>query len=268
MKNKIFSKFFSAIFILLIFLIVVLGIIWFIHTFNIFPLPSKIENFFWSSSEKEENLDEIENNVLELLEDSFLEDVEEYDYLTLSPEKVTELLKNFEKCDKYFWKVETVSGTDNNTKVQLHCIYKKGSKVRIDTTDDFTDSTTLFFDNKTYVKNNVTGDIKEINGDTEFYFGNIVNIAALDYVFSKENSQVSYAGVSDSNGEKFLYVEVPKTNFNGDDKYFISLNYGLVFASTSTINDKIVLKQNTIEFDSVSLISDETFDIFNSKEAT
>ena len=266
MKNGFFSRLFNALFIILLFSVIVLCLIWFIHTFNIFPLPNKIENLFWSSVEDKENLDEIENSVLELLDDSFYKESGEYEYLTLTPDKATELLKSFKKCDKYFWEVETFSGTSENLRRQLHRIYKSGSKIRVDTVDDFTDSTTVFSDANTFIKNNITGEIKEINGDTEFYYGNVINIAALDYVFANENSKVSYVSVSDSNGEKYLYVEVPKTSFNGLDKYFISLNYGIVFTASSTINDENVFEQKTIKFDSVSLISDETFDISNSKE--
>lgn len=266
MKNNIFSKIFNALLSVIVFIAIFSCLIWFIHTFNIFPLPENIENLFWSNSENKVNLDEIENRILELLDEGGMSDDGEYEYLLLTPEKATELLGDFKKCDKYYWEVETSTTSLGNTRKQIHRIYKSGDKIRVDTVDDFSDFTTVFSDGTTSLKNNLTGEIKKINGDTEFTYDNVVNIAALDYLFSYDDTKVSYVGVSNSNGEKYLYVEIPKTSLEGMDKYFISLDYGVVFNATSVVDSKTVFEQKTIAFDDVSLISDETFVISNSEE--
>ena len=112
-----------------------------------------------------------------------------------------------------------------------------------------------------YIKNNKTGEIRKISNDTDFSYDNIINIAALDYLFSDKEQLVSFVSVSNAGDEKFLFVEIPKRNINGNDSYFISLKYGIVSNATSEINSETVFSQKTLKIDTTSVISDETFDV-------
>ena len=259
LKSRAVSKVFDIFLTVLIITLVLIALVWFIHTFDIFSLPDKIENFFWPQHECDAN-DEIESKVVELISKSALED-DKFDFLVLTPSKATDLLKKIEIPEKFYWEVETTSQTGDDKRIQFHRIYKSGNKIRIDTTDDFIDTTTVFFDGFTYLKNNKNGETREISGDTDFAFDSIVNIAAVQYLLSEEDASVEYVSVSTAKGETFLYVDIPKTLVSGSDKYFVSLKSGLVFTATSQIGDDVVFSQETLNFDTTSLISDETFDV-------
>ena len=262
MKKAIISKIFEYIIIFLILLVVAASLLWFVRAFNIFDLPEGLEKLFYNQSDFVSESDEIEENVISLIQNNdFLDFDDNYSFLPLAPEKITELLSDFDYLDSYFWEVETSAGTDVVNHKQVHKIYKKNEKIRVDTTDAYSDVTTIFLDDLTYIKNNKTGDVRKISGDTDFSHDNVVNIAALDYLFSDSSVEVTLVEVSSHDDVKYLYVEVPKSSGLGIDKFYISLENGLVYFATSEINNKIIFSQKTLNFDKVSIISDEMFNI-------
>lgn len=266
MKKGTLQKIVDALFVLLIISVVFFALIWFVHAFDIFPIPKSIENLFFSDNKNDTAIND-DGKILELLPDSFQSGEHEYNFLTLTSEKASQLLSSLSKNDdSYFWEVETVSGIGKNKKTQTHRVYKKFDKVRVDTTDKITDTTTVFSDSVTVIMNNITGESRIIRGDTEFAYDNIVNIAALDYLFSDNETQVKYIGVLDKDFERYLYVEIPKLVFESQDIYLVSLEHGVVMTASTEIKGETVFSQKTITFDNNSLISDETFDLLNLTE--
>lgn len=264
MKSNFLSKIIDAFWILLIFALIGAALIWFVNAFNIFPLPALFEKIFSDNDEIVLPGNELEKDILELIEFNESDSDYNYSYISLTPEKATVLLTDFDVTDKYFWEVETTSGTDKNKRTQTHRIYKKGDKIRVDTIDAYSDSTTVFLNGVTKIKNNKTGEIRQISGDTDFSYDNIVNIAALDYLFSDPKQTVDFVSVSQDGEEKYLYVETEKKAFSGKDVFFISIEDGVVLNATSEIDGKTVFSQKTINFDTVSLISDDTFELISS----
>lgn len=261
MENKVFSKIVNAFWLIFIFAVVALGLLWFAYTFNIFSFRDSISSFLESGELSEESDVQLENKILHLIDASYDLEEDQYTYLELSSDKARELLYSFEPPENCYWEVETVSGVAKDKKTQVHRIYKKGDKIRVDTVDKFVDTTTVFSGSETVIKNNKTGEIRKISNDTDFSYDNIINIAALDYLFYENDQSVSFVSVSSADGEEFLYVEIPKINVSGKDLYFISLKYGIVSKATSEINSEIVFSQKTLKIDTTSVISDETFEV-------
>ncbi len=261
MKSNFFSKIIDAFWILLIVVLVVVGIFSFLNAFKIFPLNALLDKIF--SNEEEVLLpdNQFEKDILKLIELNEPDNDYNYSYISLSHEKVSTLLGNLEATEKYYWEVETISGTDKNKRTQTHRIYKKGDKIRVDTVDAYSDSTTVFSDGITKIKNNKTGVIRQISGDTDFSYDNVINIAALAYIFSDEEQTVDFVGVVENGEEKYLYVETAKRTFSGKDMFFVSIEHGVVLNSTSEIDGETVFSQKTLNFDTVSLISDDTFEL-------
>lgn len=261
MKNRVVSKILNALWLLLVFSIIIGAFLWLIYAFNIFSFKDIWTSFRIEKTNETDN-EKYENVLLDLLPDN-ISNSKQYSFLDLSSDKARELLYSFEAPENYFWEVETYSGIQNAKRNQTHRIYKKGNKIRVDTIDKYIDMTTVFADNNTVIKNNKTGEIRKISNDTDFSYDNIINLASLVFLFSETEQKINFISVEASDGLEFLYVEFPKNKVNGIDEYFISLDYGIVFSATSKIDDEIVFSQKTINIDTKSMISDETFEIIN-----
>ena len=261
MKSNFFSKIKDAFLIVLIVAIIISSILFIANTFNVFPISELFNKMFLNSQEVVLPSNEFENEILELIKANEPKDEYNYSYISLTPDKATLLLSDFETTDKYFWEVETTTVTENRNRKQTHRVYKKGDKIRIDTIDAYSDSTVVFSNGVTKIKNNKTGKIREISGDTAFSYDNIVNIAALNYLFSDSGQVVDFVSVSENSEEKYLYIETSKKSIKGKDVFFISLEHGVVLTANSEIDDKTIFLQKTLNFDTVSLISDDTFDL-------
>ena len=267
MKNGMLQRITDAILILLMLLVVFFALVWFVHAFDIFPLPAPIEKLLGEKGNYETPTDD-DDRVLELFRDNINLEEHDYNLLTLTTEKASELLSSFSaESSTYFWEVETTSGSGNSKIIQKHKIYKKDNKTRIDTVDASSDTTVVFANGTTIIKNNKTGESRLIKGDTKFSYDTIINVASLDYLFKENNTPVKYIGVLDQDTEKYLYIEIPKSTLDGQDTFIVSLEYGIVMSADSIINGKSVFSQKTIKFDNKSIISDETFEISIQAEA-
>lgn len=244
---------------LIIVVLLVLAFIWFVHTFDVFELPSFITKIIDPVEEYTENDDEFENELLSLLEsEEYIRD--EYTYLTVTLDKAEKLLSSVKHTTDYFWKVETSVKYGDDSRTQTHTIYKKGNSTRIDTEEYGGYITNIFANGKCTVIDNITGEVNEFGGDTDFAYSNIVNIAALDVILDKGTDvNVEQIALVDVDEEKYLYVEIPKKNVNGTDKYFISLTHGIIMYASSVIDGNEYFTQRTVKFDDAAVISDEAF---------
>lgn len=265
MRGTVFAKVFDIALTLIACALVLLALGWFVHTFNVFELPPFMERFFGSDDNNAVNNDAFENNLLELIESS-VDPNKDYEYVALSPEKAAQLLSSLEPVSDFFWEVETTFTRGSVSRTQLHKIYKQGERVRIDTVEEGLDLTTVIAKGKTVTVNNETGEVASFGGDTDFSYGNIINIAALDFADDSATT-VNDIAIVEQDEKKYIYAEIPKKGINGVDKYFVSLDYGLVLTASSSVNGVDYFYQNTLSFDDSSVISDNAFDITDLKTA-
>lgn len=244
---------------LIIVVSVVSAFFWFVYTFDVFKLPSFIADIFDRDQRYADSEVTLDDDLLKLLETEEYID-EEYSCLLITPEKAKKLLSSVLNTDSYYWIVETVVKYGDASRIQRHSVYKKGDSVRIDTEEEDSRVTNIFSDERNVVIDNVTGEINEFSGDTDFSYSNIVNIAALDYLFDG-NVAVENIALLDADEDKYLYVEVPKKNINGTDKYFISLSCGIVMYASSTIDGEEYFTQKTISFDDTVVMLDDAFTV-------
>lgn len=265
MNKSVFSKIADIFLTVVICFAVIIALLWFVHTFNVFELPDFIESFFSTEKSSVEKKDEFEENLLKLLEsESYTEG--EYKYVTLTSDKALQLLASISVSSDYFWEVETTVEYDDDARVQLHKIYKQGNKVRFDTSDESTDFTTIISDVGSITVNNLTGEQVKFSGDTEFTYSRLINIAAMEHFLDSDNLNVNSIAVVEFENEKYLYVEIPKNGVSGIDKYFVSLDYGVVMYASSEIDGNQYFLQKTIRFDCDSIISDTAFEITDSEK--
>ena len=264
MNKSVFAKIADIFLTVVICFAVIIALLWFVHTFNVFELPDFIDSFFTTENTSVEKKDAFEENLLKLLESENYTDGE-YKYVTLTSDRALQLLTSVGVSSDYFWEVETTVEYDDSKRVQLHKIYKQGNRVRFDTTDESTDFTTIISDAESVTVNNNTGELVKFSGDTEFTYTNLINIAAMEHFLASDNLNVNSVAVVEFENEKFLYVEVPKNGVSGIDKYFVSLNYGIVMYASSEIDGEQYFLQKTVRFDRDSTISNEAFVIMNSK---
>lgn len=258
MKASRFSKVIDVILTFVACVLFISALTWFVHTFEIFDLPDFVENVFWGPP-KSNGQDEFEQNLLELMEkEPYIDGA--YEYVRFTPDKALQLLSSVTPTSDFFWQVETIVSYGDASRTQLYKIYKKGEKVRVDTTEENSDLTTVFSDGITVTVNNRTGDTISFSDDTSFSYSNIINVAALEYVLTTEPVVKDIAIVEIEN-EKYIYVEVPKKDIDGLDKYFVSLDHGLILYASSSIKGKEYFSQVTSVFDVESVISDNAFEL-------
>lgn len=266
MNKTTVAKIADIVLSLLILAAVILALLWFVHAFNVFKLPAFIENVFWPKEEPKETTDVYEEKLIALVEKQpYISG--EYELVTLTADKALELLSGVVPVSDFFWNVETTYRHDSDIRTQKHMIYKKGDKVRVDTVEDGSDTTTVFLDGNTTVLDNETGESITFSGDTEFDYTELVNIAALKNALENTTTSVNEIAIAEFENEKYLYVEIPKPVINGTDVYFISLDYGLVLEATSSLDGKVYFTQKTQTFDANSVISDNAFDVTDLKTA-
>lgn len=264
MKGTVFTKIIDVILTLLVCVLLVIALVWFVHTFNVFELPDFIENIFASDNVDSEKHDVFEENLLALMETQQYLDGD-YQFVSLTKDKAIQLLSSINPVTNFFWEVETDFVYGNDSRKQLHRIYKRGDQIRIDTIEDGEDLTTVYSDSAVVTVNNVTGNITMFSGDTDFEYDKIINIAALEYALNSDT--VNDIAIVESDGDKYIYAEIPKKDIDGVDKYFVSLDYGLVLSAASYIDGNEYFTQETLSFDTESVISDKAFEITDSKTA-
>lgn len=260
--KKVIDVVITVVFVLLI----AFALLWFVHTFNVFELPMFIRRFIEQDSGYVTNVDSSEVDLLSLIEsEDYVSD--NYTYVSLTANKAKQLLKSVPQPSNYYWQVETSFSYAGEQRKQKHFIYKQNDKIRVDTDENGIVFTTVFSEGRVYSINNLTGEKSEFSGDTDFTYMNIVNIAALDNFFNDSEAVVKYVAVVDVGEEKFLYVEIPKGTVNGLDKYFVSLDHGMVMYASSSIDGIDYFTQKTVEYDADSVISDSAFEFNGSKAA-
>ncbi|MBE6700991.1 MAG: hypothetical protein E7582_03785 [Ruminococcaceae bacterium] len=259
MKRSVFSKIFDAIITVIVVVSLLFALAWFVHSFNIFKLPPFIAYIFEGNT-SDISSDMYEKNFIALISDTDFKE-SEYDFVTLTSESAYDLLSAIEPETNFYWEVETVYSYDYSSRKQIHRIYKKGDKIRIDTSDDEIDTTILLVDGDITTVNNKNGKVDVQSGNTDFEYDSLINIAALKYVLLNNTSSVGNVAVVEMDGEKYLYAEFSKSEMNSIDKFFVSLDHGLVLKATSDFENKEYFNQNTLKFDEVSVISDKAFEI-------
>ncbi len=238
---------------------------WFVYTFDVFELPQFVEGFF-SHNDNDEGLDESEENLLKLIESqSYIGG--DFKPIEVTADRALEIISALPTDDEFFWCVETETQYKGKKRVQTHEIYKKGNKVRVDTSEDGRDYTTIFDGDLTTTINNSTGERSTQRGESDFSYTSIINIAAVEGILSMDNSLVRNISVVDTDEGQYLYFEASKKDIEGTDKYFISIDCGLVMSASSTIMENSYFTQTTTAFDSVSVISDSAFETNYSGEA-
>lgn len=262
MKGNALTKTIDVLITLLICVLLIVALVWFVHTFNVFKLPAFIENIFVSDNVGDDKRDAFEENLLALMESQQYVSGE-YQFVSLTNDKAIQLLSSITPVSDFFWEVETSFSYENDLRKQLHRIYKRGEQIRIDTIEDGEDLTTVFSDSTVITVNNVTGGMSTFSGDTDFVYDSIINIAALEYALSSDT--VNDIAIVESEGKKYIYAEIPKKDIDGVDKYFVSLDYGLILSATSYIEGIEYFSQQTLSFDTESVISDKAFEITDSK---
>lgn len=260
MKRTFLAKVIDVLITLAIIVAISVALLWFVHSFNVFDLPDFIDSMFGSSDHTPQEADEYEKSFLELIESSsYAEDA--YDYIKLDKSRALELLASVEPVSEFFWHVETVYSYKGANRSQQHRIYKKGDRVRVDTSDVNIDTTSVFDNGITVTVNNETGEKREFSGDTEFVYTNLINIAAVEYALDSSDVEVIDVAIVEIDEEKYLYAEIAKNGIDGKDKYFISLDCGLVLIASSTLSGVEYFSQRTVSLDHMSTISDRSFDI-------
>ena len=247
-------------------ILVVFALIWFVYTFDVFELPQFVLNIIEHDESVGESVVGYESDLLSLIEsESYIDD--SYSYVTVTADKAERLLSSIKPSDNYFWLVETKVTHGNRSRTQQHYVYKKGELTRIDTEENGNVVTNIFAKGKGTVIDNATGEINEFSGDTDFSYSNLVNIAALDGVFDVGgNVAVNYIAVVTDGTGKYIYVEMPKENVNGSDKFFISLDHGIVTYASSSIDGIEYFTQKTMSFDDATVVSDDAFEITYSEK--
>lgn len=265
MKASILTKILDVLLALVICFAVIVALLWFVHTFNVFKLPGFVIKFFDGDSVSIDVQDTFETDLLTLIESqSYMEG--EYEYVRLTGEKAHDLLSSFAPVNNYYWEVETTVTSGAENRVQNHRIYKRGEDVRIDTVDNDSDLTTVYSDNGAVTVDNKNGGKILFENGNGFSYTDIINVSTLEKALSPDNYSIDTVAVVELEDKKYLYLEIPKSGVNGVDKFFVSLDNGIVLYSSSEINGTEYFKQNTVVFDSESVISDNAFDVNYSKE--
>lgn len=262
---KAIKKIIDILLTLFVCVLLVFSLAWFVYTFDVFELPQFVESIF-SRKNSDEGIDESEENLLKLIESqSYIGD--SFKPVEVTIDRALEILSALPVDNEFFWRVVTETQYKGKARIQTHEIYKKGNKVRVDTSEEGRDYTTIFDGDVTTTINNSTGERSTQRGESDFSYTSIINIAAVEGILSVENSLVRDISVVDTDDGQYLYFEVSKKDIQGTDKYFISIDCGLVMSASSTIMENSYFTQTTTAFDSVSVISDSAFETNYSGEA-
>ncbi len=266
MRTTLIAKIIDIALTLVACVLIIVALIWFVHTFDVFELPEFVERFFENDNPTDDVYNEFDNNLLALIEaQPYING--DYEYIKLTPDKALQLLSSVTVEENFYWEVKTTVTHSSDSRTQLHKIYKSGDSVRIDTSEEEIDFTTIYKDGNTITVNNTTDDVASFGDDTDFSYTSIINIAALEQVLASNKTVVNDIAIVEMNDMKYLYTEIPKQDINGIDKLFISLDHGVVLNASSSLNGTEYFSQSTISFDSESIISDKAFDINLSETA-
>lgn len=265
MSSTFARKVIDVIITVVIVVLVAFSLLWFVHTFNVFEIPDFIRRIIEPDTDYSVTVDRSEADLLALIEsEEYIGS--DYTYVSLAADKAKQLLRSVPHTNSFYWNVEVEVSYGGSVRTQEHSIYKKNDKVRVDTEEDGTMLTTVFADGKVFSVNAATGVRSEFSGDTDFSYMNIINVAALEYFFNDKDAEVNYVAVVNVGDEQFLYVEIPKSNISGVDKYFVSLVHGTVMYASSSIDGVEYFTQKTVKFEANSVIPDSAFE-FSVSEA-
>ncbi len=266
MRTSLIARIMDIALTLVAFVLIVVALVWFVHTFDVFELPRFVERLFEKERQIDDVYNEFDNNLLALIESEPYIDGD-YEYVRLTEEKALQLLSSVRVRENFYWEVETAVSLSSEVRTQLHKIYKSGDNVRIDTTEEGLDFTTVYKNGETVTVNNTTDEVASFGDDTDFSYTSIINIAALEQILASQKTVVNDIAIVEIEGMKYLYAEIPKDNINGIDKLFISLDHGVVLKASSSLNGVEYFSQSTVSFDSESIISEKAFDVNLSETA-
>ncbi len=236
------------------------ALLWFVHTFDVFTLPSFIDDFFDRDSSYENTTAAFEEELLSILSKQSNFDGE-YEYVTLSVDNAVSLLNSIDATADFFWSVRTDVKISDFVRTQSHSIYKSENKIRIDTPENGADYTTIISNGSVVRLNNETGEKTSYSHSDDFSYSDIINIVDLKSLLASDLLKIESIAIVTIGSDKYLFIKTPINEMGAVNEYFLSLEHGLVLYAASRIGDEEYFKQETLVFDSDSVISQEAFDI-------
>ena len=173
-KNKIIEYFFSAVAVLLVLLLIFSFLVY----FNLIPTPAFLTEVLGFSS------GEIDSSYYDESEFyAFLQNKEnkapDIKTLHVNVDNVSEFITALKSNVNFYWELDTVELYKNASAEYSHSVWSQDGKTRADTVSPYQNTTIVIENGKTVVRNNKNGDVKTFEGDTEFTFESVVNIAYI-----------------------------------------------------------------------------------------
>lgn len=242
-RNKIIEYFFSA----LIILIVVLLLLGFLLYFKIIPTPAFLGNVFDFGKEEVDSSYYDESEFYAFLQNK---QSTEADVKTLhvNTDNAADFIEALKTCENFYWELNTVDVYKNNEASSSHSIWSQDGKMRADTVSQYQNTTVVIDGDKTVVRNNKNGDVRTFEGDTDFTFESVVNIADIEFYIDSSDSAMKEASLVNTETEKYLCVVFENSELGKTDEFYISLDYGIVLFAVSYIDGEKVFTQTTKDF--------------------
>ena len=242
--KKICGYFFSGVFFALLLVLVV----WFLYYFNIFKMPDFIVNFFGGKAENIDTSYYDEQRFYEFLEKNGVSR-NNVDFVILNNDNTAHFLNALEPCDNYQSKLIAKRFYEENVSEYKYTVWKDGTSWRVDCTGEHENTTTVRTGETTVSYNNLTGESRTINGDTDFTLENAVNIADVKQYINSLDTKVEESRLVTTDSAQYLYVKFNTEAYNKIDEFYVSLDYGVVLSATSEIRGKVVFSQITESFE-------------------
>lgn len=241
--KKIIEYFFSA-FIILLVLLLLLG---FLLYFSIVPTPAFLTEVFGFGKSEVDSSYYNESEFYAFLQNN-QNGTSDIKTLHVNVDNAADFITALKTHDNFYWEIDTIDFYKNYEMSYSHSVWAQAERMRADTVSQYQNTTVIVEEEKTVVRNNKNGDIRTFEGDTDFTFESVVNIADVEFYIDSPDSTMREASLVNTETEKYLYVVFENETLKKTDEFYISLDYGIVLFAVSYIDGEKVFTQTTKDF--------------------
>jgi len=242
-QKKIIEYFFSAIVILL----VILLLSGFLFYFSIIPTPQFLTEIFGFGKEEIDPSYYDETEFYAFLQNNQT-DSSEIKMLHVNVDNAADFITALKTQENFYWELDTVDIYKSYEAKCSHSVWAQNGKMRADTVSQYQNTTVVFDDSETVIRNNKNGDVRTFKGDTDFTFESVVNIADVEFYINSSECIMKDASLVNTETEKYLHVIFENQDLKKTDEFYISLDYGIVLFAVSYIDGEKVFTQTTKDF--------------------
>ncbi len=180
----------------------------------------------------------------------------------ITVQNAIEAIKQIKTSDKYYAIFEVERFSDNQSITVKNTVWTSGTKYRVETVGDV--KRTVICDGERVKIINADGDSKILNAAGDFSYADQTGLADIEYFTENaENELINarFAKLSGRGKDNIIYVEFYYPRFNQLEMFYISVDYGVVLAAQTYVDDKLTYRLTTSEFTADYSIDGTVFDV-------